>query len=94
MQRNSNKAIKQYLDCEKIPSQVEITNLSIAEFFDGSSCSSSPERSTKNESVEEILDIKGSTKSDTTFVKRRELVRKELWDTIAKKIEKDNTAEV
>ena len=61
--------------------------MSIDEFFDASSYSSSPERSSEKESVTEILDIKGSTKSDTTFIKRRELVKKELLDTIAKKAE-------
>ena len=76
------KQCKQYLDREEILSQVEITNLSINEFFDGSSYSSSPERSPGKESVTEILDIKGSTKSETNFVKRRELVEKELLDTI------------
>ena len=85
------KQCKQYLDCEEILSQVEITNLSIDEFFDGSCYSSSPERSPGKESVVEILDIKGSTKSDTTFVKRRERVEK---NTIAKKPEKDNTVQV
>ena len=72
------KQCKQYLDCEEILSQVEITNLSIDEFFDGSCYSSSPERSLGKESVVEILDIKGSTKSDTTFINRRELLEKEL----------------
>ena len=46
----------------------------------------------------EILDIKGSAKSDATFIKRRELVEKELLETIAKKnkkqTEKDNTTQV
>ena len=42
----------------------------------------------------EILDTKGSTKSDTTFIKRRKLLEKELLDSIAKKSEKDNTAQV
>ena len=76
------KQCKQYLDREEILSQVEITNLSINEFFDGSSYSSSPERSPGKESVTEILDIKVSTKSETNFVKRRELIEKELLDTI------------
>ena len=38
------KQCKQHLDREKILSEVEITNLSIDEFFDESSYSSSPER--------------------------------------------------
>ena len=38
------KQCKQYPDHEEILSQVEITNLSIDEFFDGSFYSSSPER--------------------------------------------------
>ena len=46
------------------------------EFFDRSSYSSSPERFPRKESVAEILDIKGSTKSVTTFIKGKELVEK------------------
>ena len=42
----------------------------------------------------EILDIKGSTKSDTIFIKRRELVEKELLDTTEKTTEKENTTQV
>ena len=72
------KQCKQYIDCEKILSQVEINNLSIDKFCNRNSYSSSPKRSTKKESVAEILDIKGSTKSDTTFINRRELLEKEL----------------
>ena len=78
----------------KILSQVQITNLSIDEFFNGSSCSSSPESFPWKENVAEILDIKGSAKSDTTFTKRRELVEKELLDTTEKTSEKENTAQV
>ena len=78
------KQCKQYLDREAILSQVQITNLSIDEFFDGSSYSSSPERFPRKESVAEIVDIKGSTKSVTIFIKRKELVEKELLDTIEK----------
>ena len=66
------KQHKQYLDREEILSQVEITNLSLDELFDGSSSFSSPER--EKESVSEILDIKSSIKSDATFLKRRESV--------------------
>ena len=83
------KQCKQYLDREEILSQVEITNLSIDEFFDGSSYSSSPERFPRKESVAEILDIKGSTKSVTTFIKG-----KELLDTTEKTSERENTAQV
>ena len=54
------KQCKQYLDREETLSQVQITNLSIDEFFDGSSDSSSSERFPRNESVAEILDIKDS----------------------------------
>ena len=86
------KQCKQYLDCEEILSQVEITNLSIDEFFDGSSYSSSPERFPRKESVAEILDIKDSTKSGNTFIKRRELAEKELLDTTEKTTERENTA--
>ena len=88
------KQCKQYLEREKNLSQVEKTNFSRDEFFDGSSYSSSLERSPGKESVAGILDIKGSTKSDTTSIKRREVVEKELLDTIAKITEKDNTAQV
>ena len=70
------KQCKQYLDREETLSQVQITNLSIDEFFDGSSDSSSSERFPRKESVAEILDIKDSTKSVTTFIKRKELVEK------------------
>ena len=42
----------------------------------------------------EVLDIKGSTKSVTTFIKRRELIEKELLDTTEKTTEKENTAQV
>ena len=70
------KQCKQYLDREETLSQVQITNLSIDEFFDGSSYSSSSERFPRKESVAEILDIKDSTKSVTTFIKRKELVEK------------------
>ena len=42
----------------------------------------------------EILDIKGSTNSDTIFIKRRELVEKELLDTTEKTTEKENTTQV
>ena len=72
------KQCKQYIDCEKILSQVEINNLSIDKFCNRNSYSSSPKRSAKKESVVEILDIKGSTKSDTIFINRRELLEKEL----------------
>ena len=88
------KQCKQYLDREEILSQVEITNLSIDEFFDGSSYSSSPERFPRKGSVAEILDIKGPTKSVTTFMKRKELVEKELLDTTGKITERENTAQV
>ena len=64
----------------------------IDEFFDGSSYSSSPERFSKKESMAEILDIKGSTKSVTTFLKRKELVEKQLLDTTEKTTETENTA--
>ena len=40
----------------------------------------------------EILDIKGSTKSVTTFLKRKELVEKQLLDTTEKTTETENTA--
>ena len=63
--------------------------MSIDEFFDGSSYSSSPERFPRKESVAEILDIKGSTKSVTTFIKG-----KELLDTTEKTSERENTAQV
>ena len=85
------KQCKQYRDREQILSQVEITNLSIDEFFEGSSYSSSPERFPRKESVAEILDIKGSTKSVTTFIKTSKLVEKELLDTTEKTTEKENT---
>ena len=52
--------------------------MSIDEFFVGNSYFSSPKRSPEKESVAEVLDIKGSAKSDTTFIKRREPVEKEL----------------
>ena len=52
--------------------------MSIDEFFVGNSYFSSPKRSSEKESVAEVLDIKGSAKSDTTFVNRREPVEKEL----------------
>ena len=58
--------------------------MSIDKLFDGSSYSSSPERFPRKESVAEIVDIKGSTKSVTIFTKRKELVEKELLDTIEK----------
>ena len=83
------KQCKQYLDREEILSQVEITNLSMDEFFDRSSYSSSPERFPRKESVAEILEIKGSTKSVTTFIKG-----KELLDTTEKTSERENTAQV
>ena len=86
------KQCKQYLDREEILSEVEITNLSIDEFFDGSSYSSSPERFPRKESVAEILDIKGSTKSVIAFIKRKELAEKELLDTTEKTTERENTA--
>ena len=70
------KQCKYYLDRAAILCQVQITNLSIDEFFDGSSYSSSPERFARKESVVEILDMKGSTKSVTTFTKRNKLVEK------------------
>ena len=60
--------------------------------MDGSSSSSSPERFSKKESIAEILDIKGSTKSVTTFLKRKELVEKQLLDTTEKTTERENTA--
>ena len=63
--------------------------MSIDEFFDGSSYSSSPERFPRKESVAEILEIKGSTKSVTTFIKG-----KELLDTTEKTSERENTAQV
>ena len=88
------KQCKQYRDREQILSQVEITNLSIDEFFEGSSYSSSPERFPRKESVAEILDIKGSTKSVTTFMKTSKLVEKELLDTTEKTTEKENTTQV
>ena len=65
--------------------------MSIYEFFDGSSYSSGLERFPRKESVAEILDIKGSTKSGNIFIKRRELVEKELLDTTEKTTEKENT---
>ena len=37
-------------------------------------------------------DIKGSTKSVTTFLKRKELVEKRLLDTTEKTTEMENTA--
>ena len=88
------KQCKQYLDREEILSQVEITNLSIDEFFDGSSYSSSPERFLRKENVAEVLDIKCSTSSVTTFRKRKDLVEKELLDTTEKTAERENTAQV
>ena len=63
-------------------------------FFEGSSYSSSPERFPRKESVAEILDIKGSTKSVTTFIKTSKLVEKELLDTTEKTTEKENTTQV
>ena len=42
----------------------------------------------------EVLDIKGSTKSVTIFIKRRELIEKELLDTTEKTTEKENTSQV
>ena len=42
----------------------------------------------------EILHIKGSIKSDTTFIKTNKLVEKELLDTTEKTTEKENTAQV
>ena len=60
--------------------------------MDGSSSSSSPERFSKKESIAEILDIKGSTKSVTTFLKRKELVEKQLLGTTEKTTERENTA--
>ena len=88
------KQFKQYLDREEILSQVEKTNLSIDEFFHGRSYSSSPERFPRKESVAEVLDIKCSPKSVTTFIKRKELVEKELLDTTEKTTERENTAQV
>ena len=78
------KQYQQYLDREEILSQVEITNFSIDEFFDGRSYSSSPEKSPEIESLAEIIDIKGSNKSDTAFIKGRELAEKGLLETLAK----------
>ena len=43
---------------------------------------------------QKILDIKGSTKSGNIFIKRRELVEKELLDTTEKTTEKENTTQV
>ena len=60
--------------------------MSIDEFFVGNSYFSSPKRSSEKESVAEVLDIKGSAKSDTTFVKRREPVEKELLQNKKKKL--------
>ena len=88
------KQCKQYLDHEEILSQVEITNLPIDEFFNRSSYSSIPERFPKKESVGVILYIKGSTKSDITFIKRMELVEKELLDSTEETTEKENAAQV
>ena len=85
---------KRYLDREEILSQAEIRNWSIDKFFDGSSYSSIPERFPRKESVAEILDIQGSTKSVTTFLKRKELVERELLDTTQKTTERENTAQV
>ena len=42
----------------------------------------------------ETLDIKGSTKSVTTFIKRKKLLEKELLDTTEKTSERENTAQV
>ena len=42
--------------------------MSVDELFDGSSYSSSPERSPEEKRVAEILDIKGSAKSGTTVI--------------------------
>lgn len=68
--------------------------MSIDELFDGSSFSS-PDRSPEKEIMAEIVDIlEISIKSNTIFIKRRELVKKELLQTIAKKIEKGNTLQV
>ena len=78
------KQYKQYLDREEILSQVEITNLSIDEIFDGRSYSWSSEKSPEIESLAEIIDIKGSNKSDTAFIKGRELAEKGLLETLAK----------
>ena len=66
--------------------------MSIDEFFDGSSYSSSPERFPRKESVAEILDIKGSTKSVIAFIKRKELAEKELLDTTEKTTERENSS--
>ena len=85
---------KRYLDREEILSQAEIRNWSIDKFFDGSSYSSITERFPRKESVAEILDIQGSTKSATTFLKRKELVERELLDTTQKTTERENTAQV
>ena len=68
--------------------------MSIDELFDGSSFSS-PDRSPEKEIMAEILDIlEISIKSNTIFIKRRELVKKELLQTIAKKTEKGNKLQV
>ena len=42
----------------------------------------------------QILDIKGCTKSDTTFIKRREIVEKERLYATEKTTEKENTTQV
>ena len=42
----------------------------------------------------ETLDIKGSTKSVTTFIKRKKLLEKELLDTTEKTSERENTVQV
>ena len=88
------KQCKQYLDCGEILSQAETAYLSIDEFSDGSSYSSIPERFPRKESLGEILDIKGSTKSVTTFIKRKELAEKELLDTTEETTEREKTAQV
>ena len=74
----SIKQCKQYFDREDILSQVEITNLSIDKFFDGTSYSLSSKKFHRKESVAKSIDIKGSTKFGTTIIKRREVVEKEL----------------
>ena len=68
--------------------------MSIDELSDGSSYSSIPERFPRKESLGEILDIKGSTKSVTTFIKRKELAEKELLDTTEETTEREKTAQV
>ena len=64
------KQCKQYLDREEILSQVEITSMSIENFLMEVLIPRVPKDSpSRKESVVETLDIKGSTKSDTTIVK-------------------------